>query len=293
MRRTARAAEPDPGRAGRRARSTRGCAARRPAPSTAPTRTTREVFGWVREGAPPGRPAWRPRSWTGPTTSRTRCTTWRTACTPGMITLAALRDPAERQVVARAHRAAYCDAGSVGAAELTEVFGALLALPCWPASFDGGPAAPGRAEEPDQRADRPVLPRRADRRPRSRRRLPAHPVRRPTSTCPGEQRLECALLKGVTAHYVMRRGGVAEAQARQRELITELAAAARRRRAGHAGAGAPPRPGTQAAGDADAAAGRRRPGRVADRYVGDRLASAAARLSWASPARELVNNRNR
>ena len=26
-------------------------------------------------------------------------------------------------------------------AELVEVFGRLLALPCWPASFDGGPAS--------------------------------------------------------------------------------------------------------------------------------------------------------
>ena len=42
---------------------------------------------------------------------------------------------------------------------------------------------------------------------------------------PRRQRLECALLKGVTAHYVMSRPGVAAAQARQRELIAELAAA--------------------------------------------------------------------
>jgi dGTPase len=42
---------------------------------------------------------------------------------------------------------------------------------------------------------------------------------------PRQQRLECALLKGVTAHYVMSRSGVAALQARQRELITELAAA--------------------------------------------------------------------
>ena len=41
------------------------------------------VFAWIR-GRRAGRPAaaWRRRSWTGPTTSPTRCTTWRTACTP-------------------------------------------------------------------------------------------------------------------------------------------------------------------------------------------------------------------
>ena len=41
------------------------------------------VFDWIRAGAPPGRRAWRPRSWTGPTTWPTPCTTWKTACTRG------------------------------------------------------------------------------------------------------------------------------------------------------------------------------------------------------------------
>jgi len=37
--------------------------------------------------------------------------------------------------------------------------------------------------------------------------------------------MECALLKAVTAHFVMSRDGVAARQARQRDLIGELAAA--------------------------------------------------------------------
>ena len=41
---------------------------------------------------------------------------------------------------------------------------------------------------------------------------------------PRTQRLECALLKAVAAHYVMTREGAAAAQARERELIAELAA---------------------------------------------------------------------
>jgi dGTPase len=40
---------------------------------------------------------------------------------------------------------------------------------------------------------------------------------------PRRQRLECALLKGITAHYVMNRAGVVAAQARERELLAELA----------------------------------------------------------------------
>jgi dGTPase len=44
---------------------------------------------------------------------------------------------------------------------------------------------------------------------------------------PRRQRLECALLKAVTAHFVMHRAGVAARQAAERELIGELAAAVR------------------------------------------------------------------
>jgi dGTPase len=42
---------------------------------------------------------------------------------------------------------------------------------------------------------------------------------------PRQQRLECALLKAVTAHYVMRRAGAVASQARERVVLTELAAA--------------------------------------------------------------------
>ena len=45
---------------------------------------------------------------------------------------------------------------------------------------------------------------------------------------PRQQRLECALLKAITAHYVMTRAGVVAAQARERELLTELAHAIER-----------------------------------------------------------------
>ncbi len=42
---------------------------------------------------------------------------------------------------------------------------------------------------------------------------------------PRQQRLECALLKGVTAHYVMSRSGAVAAQARERDVIMSLAEA--------------------------------------------------------------------
>jgi dGTPase len=45
---------------------------------------------------------------------------------------------------------------------------------------------------------------------------------------PRRQRLECALLKAITARYVMTRAGVIAAQARERELLTELTHAVER-----------------------------------------------------------------
>jgi dGTPase len=44
---------------------------------------------------------------------------------------------------------------------------------------------------------------------------------------PAEQRAECAVLKAVTARWVMNRDGVAEAQTRERELLVELVEALR------------------------------------------------------------------
>ena len=45
---------------------------------------------------------------------------------------------------------------------------------------------------------------------------------------PRRQLLECALLKAVAAHYVMTRRGALAQQAREREVITELALAVER-----------------------------------------------------------------
>ena len=57
-------------------------AERRGRPSTAPTPTTPRCSpGSARLPRTGGR-AWRPRSWTGRTTSPTPCTTWRTDCRP-------------------------------------------------------------------------------------------------------------------------------------------------------------------------------------------------------------------
>jgi len=131
--------------------------------------------------------------------------------------------------VAALTAAEYCAPGSVTVDELCEIFADLLALPCWPSAYDGGLESLaalknltseliGRFCRSAQQATLASGP-------------PARPARLTRYAAdlvvPRRQRLECALLKGVTAQYVMSRAGAAESQARERELIAELAAAVR------------------------------------------------------------------
>jgi dGTPase len=143
----------------------------------------------------------------------------------GLITLPALRDLAQRQEVAKLTAATYCDPGSVTLGELAEVFGRLLALDCWPAEYDGGPRSLsalknltseliGRFCQAAQAAT--LASANGDTR------LTRYGA---SLVVPRAQRLECALLKGVTAFYVMNRAGAAAAQAAERDLVAELAAA--------------------------------------------------------------------
>jgi dGTPase len=143
----------------------------------------------------------------------------------GHITLRGLRGAAERAAVTEL-AARYSPPDTTGA-ELEEVFDGLLGLPFWPKSFDGGPAALaalkhltseligrfcGSAQEATLKAAEGRFP------------LTRYAA---GLVVPRRQRLECDLLKAVTAHFVMSRKGVAARQAAERELIAELAAAVR------------------------------------------------------------------
>jgi dGTPase len=182
-----------------------------------------EVFAWIRAGAPDGQQCLEAQvmDWSDDVAYSVH--DLEDGLQAGLITLAALRDPAERKAVAELTAAEYCAPGSVTVDELCEVFADLTALPCWPSSFDGGLSALaalknltseliGRFCSSAQRATLAVGPARLTR-------YAADLI------VPRRQRLECALLKGVTAQYVMSRAGAAQSQARERELIAELAAA--------------------------------------------------------------------
>jgi dGTPase len=190
------------------------------------------AFGWIRAGAPDGRPCLEAQvmDWSDDVAYSVH--DLEDGLQAGMIRFSQLRDDAERRIVAELTAAQYCEPGSVTTNELAEVFAALLRLPCWPAAFDGGPVALAGLKNLTseligrfcEAAEEATLDRRDEPRALARR---AAPVTRYSVdlVVPRRQRLECALLKGVTAHYVMSRAGVAAAQARQRELIAELAAA--------------------------------------------------------------------
>ena len=191
-----------------------------------------EVFAWVRRGAPPEQLCLEAQVMDWADDVAYSVHDLEDGLQAGLITLGALHDPAERKAVAEITAADYCPPGWVTLDELGEVFAGLLALPCWPADFDGGLVSLaalknltseligrfcGSAQDATLAAARPAA---------------AAPEGRPTLTryaadlvVPRPQRLECALLKGVTARYVMSRAGAAASQAAERELIAELAAA--------------------------------------------------------------------
>jgi len=143
----------------------------------------------------------------------------------GLITFKNLNSSAERSVVSHITAATYCD-DDVSVAELTEILDALLDLDIWPAAYDGGPETVAALKNLTSEligrfclaAQDATLAAHRDR---------MTPLTRYAADLivPRRQRLECALLKGITAHYVMTRAGVVAAQARERELLAELALA--------------------------------------------------------------------
>jgi dGTPase len=192
-----------------------------------------EVFAWIREGAPPGKQCLEAQVMDWADDVAYSVHDLEDGLQAGLITLGALRDRAERKAVAGLTAADYCAPGSVTADELGEVFAELIELPCWPSSFDGSlPALAalknltseliGRFCSSAQRATLAAGPATgggAAARGAGLTRYAADLI------VPRRTRLECALLKGVTAQYVMSRAGASQSQARERELITELAAA--------------------------------------------------------------------
>ena len=208
-----------------------------------------EVFGWIRQGAPDRRPCLEAQVMDWADDVAYSVHDMEDGFHAGLITFKNLKSETERAEVSRT-AIAYCP-GGVTEAELTEILDALLALDIWPASYDGAPgtvaalknltseligrfcvaaqqatlAAAGESAPHPTTAPHPITAT-----PLSHTSPVGHSFTRYAAdlVVPRRQRLECALLKAITARYVMNRAGVLAAQARERELLTELAHAIER-----------------------------------------------------------------
>jgi dGTPase len=146
----------------------------------------------------------------------------------GLISMKDLSDQSERARVSAVALAHYCaPEWNVTAAELETVFTEFMRLECWQFSFDGGPASLAAAKNLTSELVGRLCQAAED---GTRAVAGSAPLSRYAADLevPRRQLLECALLKAVAAHYVMTRKDAVAEQAREREVITELALAVER-----------------------------------------------------------------
>ena len=183
------------------------------------------AFGWIRAGAPGDRRCLEAQvmDWADDVAYSVHDV--EDGLHAGLVSIKNLTDRAEREQVSAVALAYYCKAEwGVTAAELESVFAEFSQLDCWQFSFDGGPAALAAAKNlTSELVGR--LCRSAEEGTRAA--AGAAPLSRYDAdlVVPRRQLLECALLKAVAAHYVMSRPRAMAEQARERDLITELAVA--------------------------------------------------------------------
>jgi dGTPase len=182
-----------------------------------------ELFAWIRDGAPGRRPCLEAQVMDWADDVAYSVHDLEDGLHSGLIGFDRLRDPGERQRVAALTQSSYCAPGSVIVEELSEIFNDLLRLSSWPQRFDGGPQTVAAVKNLTSE----LIGRFCDAALTATRRAGSTPLSRYAAdlVVPRKQRLECALLKGVTAYYVMGRTGAVASQARERQVLTELAAA--------------------------------------------------------------------
>ncbi|HLZ38532.1 MAG TPA: deoxyguanosinetriphosphate triphosphohydrolase [Mycobacteriales bacterium] len=180
----------------------------------------RPVFAWLRAGAPEDRRCLEAQVMDWADDVAYSVHDLEDALHAGHVRLEQLADRAERADVAALTAEVYCDATP---SELEEVFAGLIRLPYWPASYDGSLRALaalknltsqliGRFCTLAEHATRKVFG------PGPHARYGADLV------VPPATRLECALLKGVAARYVMHLPDRQRRQADERDMLRELVA---------------------------------------------------------------------
>jgi dGTPase len=175
-----------------------------------------QVAHWVREGVPVGKVSFEAQVMDWSDDIAYSVHDLEDALVSGVIGLAQLADPAERRLVCETAAKIY---GYGTPAELEERFEVLLAEPYWPVAFDGTPRARaalknltswliGRFCVGAETATREAYGSGS---------LTRHSA---DLIIPRTKRLECDVLKGITAHYVW--VSHETTRIRQRELILEL-----------------------------------------------------------------------
>ena len=180
------------------------------------------VFAWMRSGAEPGRTCFEAQvmDWSDDVAYSVH--DLEDALHAGYLVPKALLSREEQTALFELTAARYVpDADS---AELAEALARLLALDYWPGDYDGSFAAQAALKNATS-----SLIGRFCQAAASATRAAAEPGGTGPLTryaaqlvVPRETRLECALLKGVTARYVMEREDARELRRRQRELVTGL-----------------------------------------------------------------------
>jgi dGTPase len=181
----------------------------------------RPIFDWVREDAPGERLCFEAQVMDWSDDIAYSVHDLEDGLHAGHVRLGALADKGERRAVCELAATLYCDAEP---AELEECFTALLAEPYWPRAYDGTlrtlAALKNLTSELIGRFCRAAE--QATHGEHGNGHLGRYAA---DLVVPRAQRLECALLKGIAAHYVMGRASHGKAQETERRIVAELVAA--------------------------------------------------------------------
>jgi dGTPase len=185
----------------------------------------KSVFDWIRAGTPEGRRCLEAQVMDWADDVAYSVHDLEDGLHAGLVTLKNLQSSSERAVVAGVALDSYCSRSwDVTAGELETVFAEFVTLPFWRFGFDGGPLSLAAVKNlTSELVGRFCQAAEQETRKRSGGgRLCRYDA---DLAVPRRQLLECALLKAVSAHYVIFAESAAAGKARERELITELALA--------------------------------------------------------------------
>ena len=178
------------------------------------------TFEWLRSGAPEGRRCLEAQVMDWADDIAYSVHDLEDAIHAGHLPLGSLLDPTDRKALIDLTQERY--AASTEWNELEAALDRLIALPFWPRDFDDSHRAMGKLKGTTSEligrlcvAAEAATLERYGRRPLGR--YDADLI------VPADARAECAVLKAITAQYVMLRPGAPERYAQQREVVAELA----------------------------------------------------------------------